>query len=131
MHSLVSIVGIVFNVKENWSEWSTKIKHTLIFNDFWVGICDGDNQPTKPTNAKELTVWNVKNNKAYALIASSVSEEVNCHISSIYDTWNALKKLKDFFDSHSKLELIQLQLKLFNLELKNDDPMALISELEQ
>lgn len=94
-------------------------------------MCDGDNQPTKSIDSKELTVWNMKNSKAYALIASSVSEEVNRHISSIDDACNALKKLKDLFESHSELELIQLQLKLFNLELKNDDPMALIYELEQ
>ena len=92
-------------------------------------MCDGDNQPTKSTDAKELAIWNMKNSKAYALNASSVSEKVKCHIRSIDDAWNALKKLKDLFDSHSELELIQLQLKLFNLELKNDDPMALISKI--
>ena len=94
-------------------------------------MCDGDNQPTKSIDAKKLMVWNMKNSKAYALIESLVSEEVNCYISSIDDAWNALKKLKDLFDSHSKLELIQLQLKLFNLKLKNDDPMVLIQKLEQ
>ena len=92
-------------------------------------MCDGDNQPTKPIDAKELTVWNMKYSKAYALIVSSVSEEVNYHISSIDDAWNALNKLKDFFYSHFELELIQLQLKLFNLELKNNDPMVLISKI--
>ena len=129
MHSLVSIIRIVLAGKENWIEWFRKIMHTLIFNEFWVGMCDGDNQPTKLTDAKELTVWNMKNSKAYALTASLVSEEVNHHIRSIDDAWNALKKLKDLFESHSKLELVQLQLKLFNLKLKNDDPMALISEI--
>jgi hypothetical protein len=32
--------------------------------------------------------------------------------------------------THSELELIQLMVKLFNLELKNDDPMALASEIK-
>lgn len=71
----------------------------------------------------------MKNNNTYALIASSVSEEVNFHISSINDAWNALKKLKYLFESHLELELFQLQLKLFNIKLKNDDPMALISKI--
>jgi len=35
------------------------------------------------------------------------------------------------YDSHSELELIQLQLKLFNLELKNNDPMALILDIRE
>lgn len=71
----------------------------MIFNDFWVGICDGDNQATKLNDANELMIWNMKNNKSYALI----SEEVNHHISSIDDPWNTLKKLKDLYESHSEL----------------------------
>jgi hypothetical protein len=59
-----------------------------------------------------------------------VSEEVSHHIISIKDSYGALNKLKDLYDSHSKLELIQLLVKLFNLELKNDDPMALASEIK-
>jgi hypothetical protein len=58
-----------------------------------------------------------------------MSEEVNRHIVSIIDSYSAWKKLKDFYDTHSELELIQLLVKLFNLELKNDDPMALASEI--
>lgn len=33
--------------------------------------------------------------------------------------------------THFEVELIQLQLKLFNLELKNNDHMALISEIRK
>lgn len=94
MHSLISIVGVILNEKENYLEWSKKLKHTLIFNEFWVTIYDGDNPSIKPTNAKELMVWNHKNMKAYALIVASINEEVNCHINSIDDAWNALKNLK-------------------------------------
>jgi hypothetical protein len=130
MHSLVSIVGVVLSGKENYLEWSRKIKHTLIFNDLWDGICDGDTSPTKPTIDKELAIWMNKDKKAYALIVASVSEEVSHHIKSIKYSWGALKKLKYLYDSHSKLELIQLLLKLFNLELKDNDPMALASKIK-
>jgi len=47
------------------------------------GIYDGDNLPTKPTDVKELVVWIHKNNKAYILIATLVSEEVNRYTNSI------------------------------------------------
>jgi SH3-like domain-containing protein len=94
--------------KINYLEWSRKIKHTLIFNDLWDGICDGDTSPIKPTVDKELAIWMNKDKKAYALIVASVSEEVSHHIKSIKDSWGALKKLKDLYDSHSELELIQL-----------------------
>lgn len=46
------------------------------------------------------------------------------HIVSITDSYGALKKLKDLYDSHSKSELVQLMVKLFNLELKDDDLLA-------
>jgi hypothetical protein len=38
MGSLISIVGVTLTSKENYPEWYRKIKHTLIFNDFWDGI---------------------------------------------------------------------------------------------
>jgi len=33
MYSLICIVGVVLTDKENYPEWSQKIKHILIFND--------------------------------------------------------------------------------------------------
>ena len=51
------------------------------------------------------------------------------HLVSSKSDWEALKKLKDFYDSHSELEIIQLLMKLFNLELKDNDPMKLSYEI--
>jgi len=42
MHSIISIVGIILTSKENYPEWSQMIKHTLIFNELWKGVCVGD-----------------------------------------------------------------------------------------
>jgi len=53
-------------------------------------------------------VWNNKNNKAYALSVALVSKAINKHINSMINAWHALRKLKDFYDLHSKLELIYL-----------------------
>jgi hypothetical protein len=57
----------------------------------------------------------------------TLSEEVSCHIAYINDSYSSLKRLNDLYDTHFELELIQLMAKLFNLELKNDDPMDLAS----
>jgi len=38
--------------------------------------------------------------------------------------------MKYLYVSHSKLELIQLLVKLFNLELKDDDPMELVQKIK-
>jgi len=81
MHSLISIVGLVLTGKEKYPEWSWKIKHTLIFNEMWKGVCvgNGDKEREQPTSYKEFTIWENKNSKAYALIAASVNEEVSGH----------------------------------------------------
>jgi len=61
-------MGIVFTGNKNYPEWSWKIQHTLIFNELWKGVCvgEGDKVPIQPTSDKELTIWENKNNKAYA-----------------------------------------------------------------
>src|ERR1700733_2921879 len=129
MHSIISMVGIVLTGKDNYLEWSRMIKHTLIFNELWKGVCigEGDNDPVQPTSYKELVIWENKSNKAYALIATSVNEEVSRHISSYSTACEALQKLKELYDSHSALEVVQLMIKLFTLELQNNDPLALAS----
>ena len=52
------------------------------------------------------------------------------HIIPIKDSRIALKKLKALYDSHSKLELIELLMQLFNLEMKDSDPMGLASRIK-
>jgi hypothetical protein len=148
MHSLITIVGVVLTGKENYKEWYRKIKSTLIFNNLWNGICEAttvneevvestatkdeseakskSSRPTIPTSNKERAIWKDKDKKAYAVIFATISEEVRRHIAAINDFYSTLKRLNDLYDTHSELELIQL----FNLELKNDDPMALASEIE-
>ena len=126
------MVGIVLTGKENYPDWSRMIQHTLIFNELRKGVCvgEGDSDPVQPTSDKELVIWENKNSKAYALIAASVNEEVSRHISSYSTACEALQKLKELYDSHSALEVVQLMIKLFTLELQNDDRPALASEVK-
>ena len=63
------------------------------------------------------------------MIATFVNEEVSFHISPFSNAFEALQKLKELYNSHSELEVVQLMIKLFSLELKNDDPLALASEV--
>ena len=132
MHSLISLLGVVLPRKENYPEWSRKIKHTLIFNELWKGVCvkEGGNELAKRTLDKEFAVWENKKKKAYALIVAYVNEEVSRHISQSSNALEALQKLKELYDSHSKLKVVQLMIKLFSMELKNDDPIALASKVK-
>eukprot|EP00253_Pinus_taeda_P012451 PITA_12451 len=126
------MIGIVITGKENYPDWSRMVQHTLIFNELWKGVCvgEGDRDPEKPTSDKELSIWENKNSKAYALIAASVNKEVSRHLTTCSNAFEALQKLKEFYDSHSALEVVQLMIKLFTLELQNNDPLALASEIK-
>ena len=66
---------------------------------------------------------------AYALIAASITEEVGRHIISCKSAFAVLKKMKYLYDSHLELQIIQLLMKLFNLEMKDNDPLNLASEI--
>lgn len=79
-------------------------------------------------STKEL-VWQHKNKKALSLIGASVTENVNWHINNLDTKWGTLKELKDLYDLHLELEFMQLQLKLFNLEMKDNDPLSLASKI--
>ena len=126
------MVGIVLTGKENYLEWSRMIKNTLILNELWKGVCigDGDKEPEQPTSDKEFTIWENKNRKSYELTVASVSEEVSCHISPFSTAFEALQKMKELYASHSALEVVQPMIKLFTLELQNNDPLALASEVK-
>ena len=69
MHSLVSIIGVVLSGKEKYQEWLRKIKHTLIFNDLWDGICEGEGDVAheEPKINKEFSIWKNIDRNAYAL----------------------------------------------------------------
>eukprot|EP00253_Pinus_taeda_P036637 PITA_36637 len=128
----LALMCTVLSRKENYPEWSRKIKHTLIFNELWKGVCvgDRDKELEEPTLDKKFSIWENKNRKAYALIAASVNEEVSRHISPFSNAFEALQKLKELYDSHYALEVVQLMIKLFNLELKNYDHLALALEVK-
>ena len=94
------------------------IKHTIIFKGLWKGVCIGDldKELEQPTSHNEFTICENKNIKAYALIAKYVSEELSYHISPFSTSLEVLQKIKELYDSHSALEVIQLMIKLFTLE---------------
>jgi len=62
----------------------------------WKAVCvgDEDKEPEQPTSDKEFAIWENKNNKAYALIVASVSEEVSRHILPFSTAFETLQQLK-------------------------------------
>lgn len=97
----------------------------------YSGVCEGEdeNPPENPTSNKELSIWENKNSKVYALIVALVKEEVSHHIAPFTKSFNVLKNLKDLYDSHSELEVVKLMIKLVNIKLKDDDSLGLASQI--
>jgi len=55
---------------------------------------------------------------------------VSLHISPFSTAFGALQKLKELYDSHSALEVVQPMIKLFNFELQNNDRLSLAFEVK-
>jgi CRISPR/Cas system CSM-associated protein Csm2 small subunit len=107
------------------------MQNTLIYNELWRDICDGDIAQTKPTNATYLTKWHLKDEKALALLCSSVTEHMFVHIkNSKYakSTWNLFKKL---FDTLVASHRVYLQMKFLKQILAdNGDVLGYISRIK-
>ena len=74
---------------KNYKSWSRHMQSTLIYKELWKDVCSDETAPTKPTNARELARWELKDEKALALLRSSVSDEMFVHIENAKDAWNA------------------------------------------
>jgi hypothetical protein len=74
---------------KNYKTWSRHMHSTLIYNELWCDICDGDTAPTKPNEATSLAKWNLKDEKALALLCSSVTEQMFVHIENSKDACSA------------------------------------------
>ena len=64
------------------------------------------------------------------MIIATGSEEVSQHIFPTKSCFEALKTLKYLYVSHSEMEVIKLMLKLFNLEVKDNDYIPVASEIK-
>jgi len=64
------------------------MESTSINNATWKYICNGDVKPTKPIDATQLAKWELKYEKALALIKSYVNEEMYFHTENVSNTWS-------------------------------------------
>jgi hypothetical protein len=87
------------------------MRNTLIYNELWHDICYGYTTPTKTTNAT-LAKWNLKDEKALALLHSSVTEHMFVHIENSKDAWSSWNLLKKLFDTPAASHRVDLQMKL-------------------
>ena len=87
------------------------IEISLIYNEIWRDVCDGDVKTNKPTNATLIAKREIKNAKALALIKSSISDEMYVHIENYFDAWSTLRTFKDLFDTQPESKKFDLQLK--------------------
>jgi len=72
---------------KNYKTWSHHMQNTSIFSDFWKDICNGEKYPIKPPNARELVKWELRDEKALALLISSVTNEICIHIENATNTF--------------------------------------------
>lgn len=116
---------------KSYKTWKRLIESTLIYNELWHEICDGNIKPNKPTDAASLAKWEVKEGKALALIKASVNNEMYIHIENSWDAWTTLRTFKDLFDTQLGSKKVDLQLKLLQQKLtEGGDVLEYISRLK-
>ena len=107
------------------------MKNTLVYNELWRGICDADPNSTKPTNATALAKWELQNEKALALIHSSLSDHLCIHIKNTSSAWTAWEQFKKLFDTPPASQRIDLQMKLLSQKLGDkEDVLEYISRVK-
>jgi len=84
---------------KSYKTWKRLIEITLIYNELWQDICDGDIKPNRPADVASLEKWEVKNVKALTLIKSLVNDKMYIHSENALDAWTALCTFKDLFDT--------------------------------
>jgi hypothetical protein len=50
---------------KNYKSWKCHMQNTLIYNELWHDICDGDTPPTKPIDVAPLAKWELKDEKLF------------------------------------------------------------------
>jgi hypothetical protein len=107
------------------------MESTLIYNELWKDICNGDVKPNKPTDAGALAKWELKDENVLALLKSSLNEEKFVHIENTSDAWTAWKNFKDLFDTQPETKRVGLQLKPLQQKLtERGDILEYISRLK-
>jgi hypothetical protein len=62
--------------------------NTLIYNELWFEICDGDTSPTKPTNIAPLEKWQLRDEKTLSLLCYFVIKHMFVHTENSKDAWS-------------------------------------------
>jgi hypothetical protein len=61
------------------------MKITLIYNNFWKDVYNGDKSPIRPIDARELAKWELKDEKELKLLIHFVIDEMFVHIENEID----------------------------------------------
>jgi hypothetical protein len=104
------------------------MQNTLIYNELWCDICDGDIAPTKPIDTAPLAKWKLRDENELALLRSSISKHMFVHIEN--SKMHGLLGI-NFFDTHDASQKVDLQMKLIKQRLvDNGDVLEYISRIK-
>jgi hypothetical protein len=107
------------------------MQNTMIYNELWCDIFDGDTAPTKPTDTTSLAKWHLKDEKALAFLCSFVTEHMFVHIENSKDAWSTWNLFKKIFDTHVASHRFDLQMKFLKQRLEdNGDVLEYISRIK-
>ena len=121
----------------NYKSWKYNIKLVLMGRGLWSIAFGSEKAPViaeadkaKAESLKLINDWNLRSDKAYSLIALSISKSLQVHISATTDAHEAWKILQKHFEVVSVSQIVRLNRRFFAAQMKEgDDLQAFITEM--
>eukprot|EP00794_Sanderia_malayensis_P009008 gene9008-9970_t len=105
----------------NYQSWKYNIKLVLMERGLW-GFSQGTEDPPSATESQAVrNAFQLRSDKAYSLIALSVSKALQVHIMSTTDPATAWKTLQEHFEFISVAQVVRLNRKFYAANMKEGE----------
>ena len=104
----------------NYQSWKYNMKLVLMERGLWGFINGTEQQPAEDATAQVKSVYQLKSDKAYSLIALSVDKNIQVHISTTTDPLGAWDVLRKQFEFVSITQIVRLNRRFYAATMKED-----------
>ena len=114
---------------KNFQSWKYNIKLVLMEKGLF-SIADGSEKKPDGTDAKALTAWKLRSDKAYSLIALSIEPSLQIHISATSSPTEAWGILQKHFEIVSISHIVRLTRRYYAAKMgEEEDLLSFITKM--
>ncbi|XP_017475839.1 PREDICTED: uncharacterized protein LOC108366072 [Rhagoletis zephyria] len=100
----------------NYETWTVQMRSVLIHGGLWKVVTE-----VKPTNADELALWTVSDEKALATIILSVKSNQLSYIKNCKSSAEAWLKLKEVYKPQGPIQKVSLYKQLLSKRMQDEE----------